>query len=287
METKRLVVLLDLAVVVLSGMLALAGCDGRVPPEQTTILQNTVAEGAGAPLQEIATPTSTQLPPTRTVAPVSTTTPPHPTAATASRAANSPTALSPDPLDDEGLEFLSADTLESLGRNGGIAGVNQKPSIKGGSSPGPVKGQTYKWEDGDRVLTAYLQDDLVIEKKKDGSPGGLVTADDGGANVVRSAEGQAKGNTLPVFRSVSGALMTLPGGVLLALSPEWREGDIDAFFSSNDIDADRVSELSYVANGFFIETEPGFPSLDLANKLSAQEGVEVSSPNWGREVVAK
>ena len=50
---------------------------------------------------------------------------------------------------------------------------------------------------------------------------------------------------------------------------------------------DRVSELDYVANGFFVETEPGFPSLDLANALAAQDGVEISSPNWGREVTPK
>ena len=50
---------------------------------------------------------------------------------------------------------------------------------------------------------------------------------------------------------------------------------------------DRVSELSYAANGFFVETEPGFPSLDLANTRAGQEGVELSSPNWGREAVPK
>ena len=50
---------------------------------------------------------------------------------------------------------------------------------------------------------------------------------------------------------------------------------------------DRVSELDYVTNGFFVETEPGFPSLDLANALAAQDGVETSSPNWGREVTPK
>ena len=50
---------------------------------------------------------------------------------------------------------------------------------------------------------------------------------------------------------------------------------------------DRVSELDFVASGFFVETEPGFPSLDRANALAAQEGVEISSPNWGREATPK
>ena len=96
-----------------------------------------------------------------------------------------------------------------------------------------------------------------------------------------------RGDTLPVFRSESGELMTLPGGVLLVLSAQWSRSETNAFFSSNGIKMDRVSELGYVANGFFIETEPGFPSLDLANELAALEGVDVSSPNWGRDAVPK
>ena len=81
--------------------------------------------------------------------------------------------------------------------------------------------------------------------------------------------------------------MTLPGGVLLVLSSAWSQAETNAFFSNNGIKMGRVSELDYVANGFFVETEPGFPSLDLANALAVQEGVEISSPNWGREATPK
>ena len=132
-----------------------------------------------------------------------------------------------------------------------------------------------------------LQTDLVVEKGSGGLPRDVVSANDGGTNVVRSADGQSKSDALPVFRSESGALMTLPGGVLLVLSSEWSRAGTNAFFSSNGIKMDRVSELDYVANGFFVETEPGFPSLDLANALAAQDGVEISSPNWGREATPK
>ena len=132
-----------------------------------------------------------------------------------------------------------------------------------------------------------LQTDLVVEKDSRGLPRDVVSANEGGTNVVRSAEGQSKSNTLPVFRSESGALMTLPGGVLLVLSSEWSQAETNAFFTSNGIKLDRVSELGYVANGFFVETEPGFPSLDLANALAVQDGVEISSPNWGRDATPK
>ncbi len=93
---------------------------------------------------------------------------------------------------------------------------------------------------------------------------------------------------MPVFRSESGGeLMTLPGGVLLALDPEWDLSRIDSFFLENDISKDRTSELTFIENGFFVETEPGFPSLDLANDLAAKDGVVISSPNWWREAQTK
>ena len=202
---------------------------------------------------------------------------------TASNAEDSPSMPTPVLMADDGLEFAPVDSFETSGKNEGITTVDQAPSQKSGASTGPAQGQTYTWEDGDRTLTVYLQTDLVVEKGSDGLPRDVVASNEGGTNVVRSADGQSKGDTLPVFRSESSGLMTLPGGVLLVLSAEWSQAETNAFFSNNGIKMDRVSELGYVANGYFIETEPGFPSLDLANELAALDGVEVSSPNWGRE----
>ena len=192
------------------------------------------------------------------------------------------------PTADDGLEFLPVDSLGSSGKQEPISAVDSDSTQKGGSATdGPVQGESYTWQDGDRTMTVRLQTDLVVEKDSGGMPRDVVAADEGGASVVRSADGQSKSDTLPVFRSESGAVMTLPGGVLLVLSSEWSTAEVNSFFSSNGIGMDRVSELDYAANGFFIETEPGFPSLDLANELAALDGVEVSSPNWGRESVAK
>ena len=81
--------------------------------------------------------------------------------------------------------------------------------------------------------------------------------------------------------------MTLPGGVLLALDPEWSQEEVDAFFEDNGISSDQISELGFIENGFLVETNSGFPSLDLANELASQDGVMISSPNWSREVEAK
>ena len=189
---------------------------------------------------------------------------------------------------DDGIEVVSVDSFETSGKQEPITDVDPDSPRNGGpGATGPVQGDPYTWQDGDRTMTVRLQTHLVVEKGSGGLPLDVVSANEGGTNVVRSADEQSKSDTLPVFRSESGALMTLPGGVLLALSPEWSQGETSAFFSSNGIRMDRASELDYVANGFFVETEPGFPSLDLANALAVQDGVEISSPNWGKEVTPK
>ena len=109
-----------------------------------------------------------------------------------------------------------------------------------------------------------------------------------GKNSIVRKQGKDGIEAEPVFRSESGGgLMTLPGGIMLALAPEWDQAAVDKFFAGNDIPADQVTPLEFLDNGFFVETEPGFQSLELANSLASQEGVVVSSPNWWREVEAK
>ena len=147
---------------------------------------------------------------------------------------------------------------------------------------GPVQGTVYIWEDGDRTLKAWLQEDLTVRRDGAEAPAGTFVVRTGNGAIVR-VEGGRRSVDPPVFRSRSGALMTLPGGVLLLLSPEWSRKQVDVFFAGNGIAPDRVSGLGWIDNGFSVRTAPGFPSLELANALAAQAGVELSSPNWWRE----
>lgn len=169
-----------------------------------------------------------------------------------------------------------------------VAGGSGSIGIPG--QPAPALQQEYTWHDGDRVLTALLQPDLTIKNSADIRASESVLANTGSGSVVEKSGSAAIGGAagdLPVFRSPSGRLMALPGGVLLALDASWGAAEVQAFFASNGIRPEQVSDLDYIANGFLIATEPGFSSLDLANSLAAQEGVEVSSPNWWREVVSR
>ena len=148
------------------------------------------------------------------------------------------------------------------------------------------QGQVYSWQDGDRTLNVVLQNDLAVQETVDIKSDDVVVVAGGDTSIVERRPGH--GSVEPVFRDESGGgLMTLPGGVLIALDPQWDQEQVDEFFERNGIDADRVSELDFIQNGYVVETEPGFPSLELANALAGQDGVTISSPNWWREVQAK
>lgn len=170
---------------------------------------------------------------------------------------------------------------------GGITESSEMRHVSG--QEGSAQGQPYTWQDGDRTLTVLLQADLTVQDDGEIAPreepeGTGVARSNEGKSVEKKDSGGGGSDDQPVFRSESGALMTLPGGVLLALDPEWAQAETDAFFASNGISLDRVSELEFVTNGFFVETEPGFPSLNLANSLAKRDGVVLSSPNWWTEI---
>ena len=168
-----------------------------------------------------------------------------------------------------------------------IVDAQAEATPKGTQGQGGSSNTEYAWKDGDRTLTVTLQPDLVVEEDDSGtakSNGGVGAS---GGTVVKSADGQGQKSGQPVFKSQSGSLMTLPGGVLLVLDADWTATEVNAFFASNEIKQTQVSELDFVDNGYFVETEPGFPSLNLANKLASQDGVIISSPNWWTEVTTK
>ncbi len=225
-------------------------------------------------------------------------------------------AAAPDPGFEFALEIVEAvdSDFELAGGARQESPVESTGSDESGGTGGvaSAQGDVYMWQDGDRTVGARLQLDLVVL-----DDGAIVSRDDvvadtgNGENVPRSAGGDAKsdgtggggksdgtgggqsdgttnsGGSSPVFLSESGELMTLPGGIVVVLDPEWDTDETADFFVGNGIALSRVSELDYLTNGFFVETDPGFPSLDLANALAGQAGVELSSPNWWRERTAK
>ena len=191
-------------------------------------------------------------------------------------------------VDSDSIEELTATPVApGFGDAGSQIGPSAEPGKPRTVEPGPLdrlegSGEpTHTWHDGDGTRGVWLAPELTV-----GVGGVIVPVEREGDGGVKSAGG-GDGDNLPVFRSSSGALMMLPGGVLLSLDPEWSQTRIDAFFSANGIASHRVSERDWTPNGFFIETDPGFPSLHLANHLAGQDGVEFSIPNWWTEITTR
>ena len=158
---------------------------------------------------------------------------------------------------------------------------------KDSGAEGSGDGAVYTWQDGKATRRVILQDDLVFQRAADRQPGDVVIASVGEDSIVRR-EARHGADAGPVFRSESGGeLMTLPGGVLVLLNPAWDQSEVTSFFDRNTIAADRRSPLGALTNGFQIETEPGFPSLNLSNALAGQDGVVLANPNWWRDIVTK
>ena len=155
------------------------------------------------------------------------------------------------------------------------------------SGKGSTSGSVYTWQDGDRTQRVVLQNDLVAQNKSEDTSKDVIVAEMGTYSIVEAEFKQGTG-AQPVFKSESGGgLMTLPGGVMLALDPEWDQTTVDKFLEGNGIDADEVTALEFLENTFFVETDPGFSSLELANSLAGEEGVIVSSPNWLHQLETK
>ena len=170
------------------------------------------------------------------------------------------------------------------------AARSEGPSLKGGDPtefpevPISAEGQVYTWADGDRTRRVRLQPGLTLVGAEETTSEEDIVRRHADGNIVKGET--KKGEGQPVFSSESGALMTLPGGVLVILNPEWDRQRVNAFFRSHQIKMNRVSALG-LPNAYSIATDPGFPSLNLANTLARQEGVEVSSPNWWTEAVSR
>ncbi|WP_420446182.1 hypothetical protein [Candidatus Poriferisodalis sp.] len=148
--------------------------------------------------------------------------------------------------------------------------------------------ETYTWHDGARTIKVWLDPNLAVVPGGDDVSRDDIVASVGEDVVVRgeaAAAAPVKGD--PVFWSDSGELMALPGGAVVVLDASWDTAAVDGFFERNGVDTGRLSELDFVANGFYITTDPGLASLELANALASHPGVELSSPDWWIERVAK
>ena len=277
-------------------VVAVAGCGGSQ------------ADREEAPPATLAPATTTPTPVATATAAAETPAPqPTPTAAATPPATATPTpspppsptevATTPEPAAAERTPKpeRSADTLRGpeTGQPESRSGKPEKtPAATAGATKdskesgatGASAGQEYTWQDGDRVERITLESGLVVQPSSQNTANDIVARNDGESSIVQRQARHATSDTQPVFRSSGGQLMTLPGGVLLVLDDAWDQARVNRFFSENGISTSAVERQDWAINGFFIQTKPGMPSLNLANQLAVLEGVEISSPNWQTEV---
>ena len=288
--------------VLAAGVFILVGCggsEGNIPNAPTETAAPVTETPTAAPVTESSTaaPPPTQSRATSTPEPATRATDtPEPSPATTAQPDETPATATATATATERPSKPA--TSAGSARADGPADETDGPSRKPRATPGPVskttgggentaaspEGPEYTWRDGDRVQRVYLETALVVQPSTENTDDDIVARDDGEASIVQKQPRHDEADTDPVFRSQAGDLMTLPGGVLLALDAEWDQARVNRFFSDHGIDRSRVQERDFATNAFFVESEPGFPSLNLANELAEQEGVLISSPNWRTEV---
>ena len=170
---------------------------------------------------------------------------------------------------------------------GQVGAVGPSPTESGASGRSPGGSVLHTWQDGEHTRRVYLQTNLVIQNTADNTAEDVVVRAGSRENIVQRTGRHAERDTLPVFRTESGSIMTLPGGVLLVLDEQWDQRRINTFFATNSIAKGSIEAMDFAPNAFFIDTAPGLPSLELANALAAEDGVVISSPNWRRQVVLR
>ena len=133
------------------------------------------------------------------------------------------------------------------------------PNMASAAEPGKkaaLSGEVYYWYDGEARRTVRLE-----------APA------DAGSPETSSA---AQPATDMVFRD-GGVRMTLPGGVIANFPKGWERARIDEWMSQRGVSSYRKVRGG---NTWMIDTEPGLPSLEFANRLHESGEVIYASPNW-------
>ena len=274
-----------------SGAVLLAGCD---PDEPAPVTPTPVATASPAP-GSVATGNGNGSPQGATNAGLtSTPTPDRESRDAAPAATPAPTASvllqTGNPADATAVPVSESDWAPRLGsgtgdvdsrRADGSTSVSAQQKASAASSE---PGVPYTWQDGGRTRLAWLQNDLVLQQTSENTADDVIVREGHTESIVERQPRHDQQDTQPVFRSDSGSIVTLPGGVLLVLDGEWSQTRVDTFFAGQGIAANRVEQQGFVPNAFLIETAPGLPSLEVANALADEAGVLISSPNWRTEV---
>ncbi|MCM2281835.1 MAG: hypothetical protein NDI61_08305 [Bdellovibrionaceae bacterium] len=160
------------------------------------------------------------------------------------------------------------------------------------------------WFEGDVRHEAHLQPGLVAEfgpSSMRGASSGLqklagttIVKRSPGATIYRlspaamqkmaSLPTSQSARQSPVFRSSpqGGPLRALPGGVLVTFQGNLDEATARAWSQRHDVEFDRLLPLAQ-STVVVLKSQPGVPSLTLANRVRLLPEVMSATPNWWTE----
>lgn len=173
-----------------------------------------------------------------------------------------------------------------------VLAMGDTPS-KSGEKTAVVDAADY-WYDGSKKRSIVMDASVIASFGKDQAPGVDVTGNikggvrlfdvsqsGGSKTVLRSSDDDTISPLFYDAASRGGQRRALPGGVVVRLNSSWSRDQALQWFADRNLSV--INELA-IKNTFVIAAPAGRASLELANSLYETGEVQMSSPNWWKEV---
>lgn len=147
-------------------------------------------------------------------------------------------------------------------------------------------GLTYR--EGERVVPIYLDSDTVGQVEGQAVRFVPVPSAEAKAALQKGTmPASLQGQYVPVFRAAAngGARFASAGGVIVYLPATWTQPQVQAWVTAQGLQLQQVFDAT--RNGLLVQSAPGLPSLDLANRLLKLPDVQTAKPLWYRETTAR
>lgn len=144
------------------------------------------------------------------------------------------------------------------------------------------------YREGERVVPVYLDSDTVGQIEGQAVRFVPVPSAEAKASLQKGTmPASLQGQYVPVFRNAEngGSRFASAGGVIVYLPSGWTQSQVQAWVTTQGLQLQQVFDPT--RNGLLVQSAPGFPSLELANRLLKLSGVQTAKPLWYRETTTR